>query len=88
MEENIMPGYEILCANKSPDGLLIRIGGDGWSFSLHEAVVKLASSEIRLFVMQDGVEVEVGMRGEGTDTYLALEPDGFPVHELAEMPSC
>ena len=82
-----MSGYEITCANKNFRGLVVRIGGEGWSLGAHEAIVKILSKQIQLIIRIDGKLVQVGVRGEGSEAYLALEPDGFPLHNL-DFPSC
>jgi hypothetical protein len=83
-----MSGFEITCANRSAQGMITRIGGDGWSLEAREAIVKLISNQLRLTVRTNGNYVQVGVRGEGFDAYLALEPDGFPLHKLTDLPSC
>jgi hypothetical protein len=67
--------------------MVIRIGGDGWSLSAHDAIVKLISSQLRLTIGANGETFQIAVRGEGFDAYLALEPDGFPLHNL-EFLSC
>ncbi len=83
-----MTGFEITCANRNPQGLIVRIGGDGWSLDTHEAIVRVVSSQLQLRIRVNGSSVQVGVRGEGFDSYLALEPDGFPLHSLNDLPSC
>jgi hypothetical protein len=83
-----MSGYEITCANVNPNGMLVRIGGVNWSLAVHEAIVQLVSQQVRLFVRMDDRMLEVGIRGEGSSAYLALEPDGLPLHDLPGLASC
>ena len=82
-----MSGFKITCANKNANGLIVRITGEGWSLGVHEAIVKIISNQVRLAICIDGKLVQVGVCGEGFDAYLALEPDGFPLHNL-DVPSC
>jgi hypothetical protein len=84
----MMTGYEITCVNKNRNGLLVRIGGENWSLGIYDAVTKLISQQIRFYIHADGNDIEIGIRGEGSDAYLALEPDGFPVHQLMDLQSC
>jgi len=84
----MMSGFEITCANKNPAGLIVRVGGDGWSYENHEAIKKILTGQLRLKIRIDHQEREVGVRGDGTHTYLALEPDEFPLHDLHDLPSC
>lgn len=81
-------GFHITCINKNQLGIVIRIGGDGWTMSIREAVAQLASERIRLVVLLDNQYVEVGIRTRNSDSYLALEPDGTPLDELEGLPSC
>lgn len=83
-----MNGYEITCVNKSPGGQLVRIGGDGWSLPIHEAIVKMLSDQIRLFIRINEQEFEIGVRGNGTNAYLVLEPDATALHSIADLTSC
>jgi hypothetical protein len=83
-----MSGFEITCANKDVRGRIIRIGGEGWSMEIRDAIVKTVSHHLRLYVRVNGTLVEVGVRGEGFDAYLALEPEGFPLHNLTDLASC
>ena len=80
--------HEITCANKNPRGVIVRIGGEGWSLSVHDAIMKLSSNQLRLTLLFDNEVVEVGVRGEGSSAYLVLEPDGQPLHDLEGLPSC
>jgi hypothetical protein len=82
-----MSGFEITCINKNSRGLVVRIGGSGWSLGAHDAIVKVVSNQIRFSIRANGNLVQVGVRGEGIDAYLVLEPDGFPLHNLI-FPSC
>jgi hypothetical protein len=82
-----MSGFEITCANKNSRGRVVRIGGEGWSLGVHEAIVKIVSNQLRFTIYVDGDLVQLGVRGEGFDAYLALEPEGSPLHDL-DIPSC
>lgn len=82
-----MSGFEITCINKNPRGLVVRIGGAGWSFATHDAIVKIISRQIGFTVRVNGDPVQVGVRGEGFDAYLVLEPAGVALHDL-DIPSC
>lgn len=83
-----MSGYEITCANKNLRGEIMRIGGKGWTLTAREAIVKIISQQLRLNIYVDGQLFEVGVRGDGPDTYLVVEPDGFPLHNLIDLRSC
>ena len=82
-----MSGFEITCINKNAQGLIVRIGGDGWSFSVHDAIVKIISNQILFTVYVAGDYLQVGVKGEGFDAYLALKVDGVALHDLS-LPSC
>lgn len=81
-------GFRIMCANKNQQGFIIRVAGSGWTLTAHEAIVKLNNQQLRFNVRVDGKDIDVGVRGEGFDAYLVLEPDGFPLHNLTDLPSC
>ena len=83
----MITGFEITCLNKNPRGTLVRIGGQGWTLGVHEAIVKIISQQGRYNIRVNGDYVQVGVRGEGFAAYLALEPDGFALHNL-DFPSC
>lgn len=83
-----MTRHEITCANKNPRGVIVRIGGEDWSLSVRDAIVKLSSRQLRLTLLFDNEMVEIGVRGEGSNAYLVLEPDGRPLHDLEGLPSC
>lgn len=84
----MLSGFEITCANRSPGGRIIRVGGAGWSYENHEAIKKILTGQIRLKIRIDNQEMEVGVRGDGTHAYLALESDGYPLHDLPDLQSC
>jgi hypothetical protein len=91
MDERVikmMSGFEVTCANKNQRGFIVRIGGEGWSMDAREALVKIMSNQVRLRVRVNNQFADIGIRGEGSDAYLALEPDGFPLHDLTDLPSC
>jgi hypothetical protein len=81
-------GYEITCANRNPNGMIVRIGGASWSLGLREAITKLVTHQIRFFILIDGSAADVGIRGEGSDAYLVIEPDGYPLDKLIQLASC
>lgn len=83
-----MIGFEITCANKNQQGFIVRIGGAGWSLEAHEAIVRIISKQLQLRIRVNGIYAQVGIRGKGFDSYLALEPDGFPLHDLEDLPGC
>lgn len=83
-----MSGFEITCVNKDQRGAIVRIGGQGWSLTIHEAVVKIISHQLRLWVRVDGADFDVGVRGEGFAAYLVIEPEGFALHNLTALQSC
>jgi hypothetical protein len=83
-----MSGYEITCANRDSRGVIIRIGGKGWTLTVREAIIQLTTQRLRLMIYLDGRQAEVGIRGEGNESYLAVEPDGFPLHDLTDLQSC
>ncbi|MFN8371443.1 MAG: hypothetical protein U0694_00990 [Anaerolineae bacterium] len=84
----MMSGYEITCANKNPNGMLVRIGGDNWSMGIRDAVTKLISHQIRFYIRLDGSPLEIGIRGDGADAYLIVEPEGLPLHQVSQLQSC
>jgi hypothetical protein len=84
----MMSGLEITCANKDQRGMIIRIGGDNWSLGIHEAITKLLSQQLIVYVRFNDTFATVGVRGKGGDAFLALEPDGLPLHDLSSLPSC
>lgn len=81
-------GFEITCANKNYRGIIVRIGGEGWNMETRDAIVKIVNKRLRLSIRVNGTSIEVGVRGDGIDSYLALEPDGRPLHDLTDLPSC
>jgi hypothetical protein len=81
-------GFQITCANKNPNGVIVRVGGQGWSLSIHEAIVKISSQQLRLHIRLDNEYFDIGVRGNGTSAYLVLEPDGTPLHNVSGLPSC
>jgi hypothetical protein len=81
----VISGFEVTCGNKDPRGIIIRIGGEGWSLPVQEAIMKILSEQLRLNIRVEGKLVDVGVRGEGPDAYLALEPDGDPLHDLTDL---
>ena len=83
-----MSGYQITCANRDAHGAIIRIGGEGWTLTIQDAVVKVISQQLRLNIFIDGKLLDVGVGGEGNDAYLVIEPDGFPLHNLTNLQSC
>jgi hypothetical protein len=84
----MVSGFQITCAIKNPNGIIVRVGGHGWSLSLHAAILRISSGQLRLHIRQGDEYFDIGMRGDGTNAYLALEPDGIPLHEVVGLPSC
>ena len=84
----MVSGLEILCVSKNYAGSIVQISGDGWSLTTREAIMQILNKQLRLNIRVDGIYHDVGLRGEGFDTYLATEPDGFPLHNLTDLPAC
>jgi hypothetical protein len=84
----VASGLQITCANKNPNGVIVRVGGQGWSLSIHEVLVKISCQQLRLHICQGDMYFDIGVRGDGTNSYLVLEPDGTPLHDVSGLPSC
>lgn len=84
----MMSGFEITCVNKNPSGAIVRIGGQGWSLAAQEAIMKIITEQLRFCILLGGQYVEVGVRGDSSNHYLAIEPEGYALHEVAGLPSC
>lgn len=83
-----MSGLEITCANRDQNGMIIRIGGDGWSLGVQDAITRLMMQQLRVYVRVENALLIVGVRGESAGAYLALEPEGYPLHDLTSLHSC
>jgi hypothetical protein len=81
-------GFQVTCANKNQQGVIVRVGGPGWSLSHHEAIRKIDSRQLRLYIFIGDVSFDIGVRVMGNDAYLVLEPDGKPLSEVVELRSC
>lgn len=81
-------GFQITCANKNPNGIIVRIGGQGWSLSLHEAIVRIISGQIRLYILIGDEYFDIGIRGDSTNAYLVLEHNEKPLHDIEGLHSC
>lgn len=81
-------GFQITCANKNQNGTIVRVGGSGWSLSLHEIIVKIISNQRRYSIYIGDTQYEIGVRGDGGNAYLVLEPDGKPLSEIDGLQSC
>jgi hypothetical protein len=84
----MMSGFEITCVNKDQHGMIVRVGGEGWNIGIRDAILDIIGQRLRLYVHVDDKFVDIGVQGEGFDAYLALEPDGLPLHEVTSLPSC
>lgn len=83
-----MSGFEVTCVNRNSRGLLTRVGGDNWSMSIQEATMKILSHQVRLYIILEGTELDIGIRGKGSESYLSAEPDGIPLHTVIGLQSC
>jgi hypothetical protein len=83
-----MSGFQITCANKNTSGVIVRVGGPGWSLDMHEAIKGLVTGQLRLNIRIGDTQHDVGVRGDGMDAYLVLEPDGTPLHEIDGLSDC
>jgi hypothetical protein len=81
-------GFEVLCANRNLSGAIVRVGGDGWSLSHHEAIQRLNSRQLRLFISIGDESFDIGVRGEGNAAYLVLEPEAKALNEVEGLNSC
>ena len=81
-------GFEILCANKNHSGIIVRLSGVGWSLSHREAIYRLNSRQIRLYISIGDESFDIGVRGEGDEAYLVLEPEEKALSDVAGLKSC
>ena len=84
----MLSGYQITCANKNQYGTIVRIGGQGWSLSHHEAIQKLVSQQVTLYISIGNESFYIGVRGEGDDAHLVLEPDDKLLSDVEQLMSC
>ena len=83
-----LSGFEITCANKNQQGMIVRLGGQGWSMSLHEAILGLVHNRLRLCILIGNTYFDIGIRGDGNDSYLVLEPEATLLSEVDGLESC
>ena len=81
-------GFEIKCANKNQNGSIVRLGGSGWSMSQSEAIRKLLSNQLSLYIVIGDETFTIAVRGEGNETYLVLEPAAKPLADVEGLLSC
>ncbi|GAB4528968.1 MAG: hypothetical protein OHK0046_48440 [Anaerolineae bacterium] len=81
-------GFQVTCANKNQQGVIVRVGGPGWSLSLPEAIQKIDGQQLRLHIFIGDEAFDIGVRGSGNNAYLVLEPDAKPLSDVAELKSC
>lgn len=81
-------GFQVTCANKNQQGVIVRVGGPGWSLSCQEAVQKIDANQLRLHIFIGDEVFDIGVRVADNDAYLVLEPDATPLSEVSELKSC
>ena len=84
----MISGLQVTCANRNVNGAIVRVGGQGWSLSTHEAIVKISSQQLRLYIRLGNEYFDIGVRGDGTTGNLVLEPDETPLYDIELLPSC
>ena len=81
-------GFQVTCANKNQQGVIVRVGGPGWSLSLSEVIQKIDGQQLRLHIFIGDEVFDIGVRVADNDAYLVLEPDATPLSEVSELKSC
>jgi hypothetical protein len=81
-------GFQVTCANKNQQGVIVRVGGPGWSLSHQEAVQKIGGKHLRLYIYIGNKAFDIGVRVADDDAYLVLEPDATPLSEVSALKSC
>lgn len=84
----MLSGYQITCANKNQNGTIVRVGGQGWSLNHREAIQKLITQQMTLYISIGNESFYIGVRGEGDDSYLVLESDGKLLSDVEQLMSC
>lgn len=84
----MISGFQITCANKNLNGTIVRLGGPGWSLSHREAIHRILGNELRLHIFIGDESFDIGVRGEGDDAHLVLEPEAKALHEVEGLASC
>lgn len=84
----MLSGFQITCANKNQNGTIVRIGGQGWSLSRHDAIQKIVTKQIILYISIGNESFYIGVQGAGDDAYLVLEPDGTLLSDVEQLRSC
>lgn len=83
-----LPDYQITCANKNQNGTIIRVGGQGWSLSHHEAIQKILTNQITMHILVGNQLFLLSVQGKGSDAHLVLEPDGMLLSDVKQLISC
>lgn len=84
----MISGFQITCANKNQNGTIVRVGGKGWSLSHHEAIQKIITNQISSYISIGDESFQIGVQGEGNNSYLTLEPEGKLLSEVEHLFSC
>lgn len=81
-------GYQITCANKNQNGTIVRVGGPDWALSHYNVIIRIKENQLRFHIFIGDDSFDIGIRGDGCDAYLVLEPEGKALHEVEELKSC
>ena len=81
-------GYQITCANKNQSGIIVRVGGPGWALSHYNVIIRIIENQLRFHIFIGDDSFDIGVRGDGRDAYLVLEPEGKALHEVEGLKSC
>jgi hypothetical protein len=84
----VRSGFEVLCANKNQSGTIVRLSGIGWTLSHQEAIFRINSRQIRLYISIGDESFDIGVRGEGDAAYLILEPEEKALSDVEGLKSC
>lgn len=83
-----LSGFSITCANKNQSGKIIRIGGQGWSLEIRDALKRIIDNTIKLNITIGNSTYYIGIRGNGDNIYAVLEPGGKRLDDIDGLHSC
>ena len=55
---------------------------------VHDAIMKILSGQVQINIRINGELQLIGVRGSGSDSYLAIDNDGYALHDFPDLQSC
>ena len=78
---------QVTCVDKTNTSI-VNVGGDGWKMTQSEAIIKILSGSIRLYIIKYGKTIDIEVAQKNGNLYLKSQKYSIGKDYLFSLPGC